>query len=75
MISSNQASHAYLLNLHTGINLIFPFLPYMIHDFFPELDRTQIGKSIYMQAGTLSLDCKCHDRTKGWLPWLCLLWW
>ncbi|XP_064395465.1 uncharacterized protein LOC135342613 isoform X1 [Halichondria panicea] len=27
-----------------GINLLFPFLPYMIHDFFPELDRTQIGQ-------------------------------
>ncbi|XP_064385510.1 uncharacterized protein LOC135334305 isoform X2 [Halichondria panicea] len=27
-----------------GIYLLFPFLPYMIHDFFPELDRTQIGQ-------------------------------
>ena len=29
-----------------GINMIFPFLPFMIHDFFPYLDKTELGKSI-----------------------------
>ena len=28
----------------TGSLVIFPFLPFMISDFFPELDRTEIGK-------------------------------
>jgi len=38
------------LNLykHAGLNLIFPFLPYMVHDFFPELDRTQIGQFLHV---------------------------
>lgn len=27
-----------------GSMVIFPFLPFMISDFFPELDRTEIGK-------------------------------
>lgn len=27
-----------------GSLVIFPFLPFMISDFFPELDRTEIGK-------------------------------
>ena len=33
-----------------GVLLIFPFLPFMVSDFFPELDRTEIGK----KAGFLS---------------------
>ena len=36
--------YQYSILLIPGINLLFPFLPYMIHDFFPELDRTQIGE-------------------------------
>jgi len=24
--------------------MIFPFLPFMVHDFFPELNRQEIGK-------------------------------
>ena len=27
-----------------GSMMIFPFLPFMISDFFPELDRREIGK-------------------------------
>jgi len=27
-----------------GVLLIFPFLPFMISDFFPDLDHTEIGK-------------------------------
>ena len=28
----------------TGIFMVFPFLPFMIHDFFPYLDKTELGK-------------------------------
>ena len=28
-----------------GINLVFPFLPFMIHDFFPHFDKTELGKA------------------------------
>ena len=31
-------------NIRAGIFMIFPFLPFMIHDFFPYLDRTELGK-------------------------------
>ena len=24
--------------------MIFPFLPFMVHDFFPELSRQELGK-------------------------------
>ena len=24
--------------------MIFPFLPFMIHDFFPYLDKSELGK-------------------------------
>ena len=27
-----------------GVILIFPFIPFMVSDFFPKLDRTEIGK-------------------------------
>ena len=26
--------------------MIFPFLPFMVHDFFPDLNRQEIGKTL-----------------------------
>ena len=30
--------------IYPGLMMIFPFLPFMIHDFFPELSRQELGK-------------------------------
>ena len=39
-----DVEHIYFI-LHPGLMMIFPFLPFMIHDFFPELSRQELGKS------------------------------
>lgn len=44
-VSYIQIVHIPLCALHcVGVLLIFPFLPFMVSDFFPDLDRTEIGK-------------------------------
>ena len=34
------------LSLYPGTNMLFPFLPFMIHDFFPDLNRQEIDKEL-----------------------------
>lgn len=43
--TSEKLLLAVCVSLPTGINMIFPFLPFMIHDFFPYLDKTELGVS------------------------------
>ena len=38
-----------------GISLVFPFLPFMIHDFFPYFDKTELGKLHTQLSLSLSL--------------------
>ena len=36
--------------LPAGSLMIFPFLPFMVHDFFPELSREELGNLDQMQV-------------------------
>ena len=40
-----------------GVLLIFPFLPFMVSDFFPELDRTEIGKKAGFLGSAYYIGC------------------
>ena len=33
--------------------MLFPFLPFMTHDFFPDLNRQEIGKKLLVRVSTL----------------------
>ena len=35
--------------------MIFPFLPFMVHDFFPELSRDELGQYIVRSINPLTL--------------------
>ena len=32
--------------------MIFPFIPFMVHDFFPELSREELGNTITVTMNT-----------------------
>jgi len=47
-----------------GSNMIFPFLPFMVHDFFPELDRQEIGKRLQSTHSTVA--CAVLTELRDW---------
>ena len=62
-----------------GSLMIFPFLPFMVHDFFPELSREELGNLHQKMPRECILMIRdlLHSsnprRSEGWLPRQCLL--
>ncbi|XP_065901217.1 uncharacterized protein [Dysidea avara] len=50
-----------------GVLLIFPFLPFMISDFFPHLDRTEIGKKAGFLGSAYYIGSFAGSLMWGWL--------
>lgn len=43
--------------IFVGALLILPFLPFMVSDFFPKLDRTEIGKKAGFLGSAFYIGC------------------
>ena len=47
--------------------MLFPFLPFMTHDFFPDLNRQEIGKKllvrIFMFVAKKSVGLECRSSS------------
>jgi len=58
-VAYTQVEHTLLpYALHyVGVLLIFPFLPFMVSDFFPKLDRTEIGKKSGFLGSAYYIGC------------------
>lgn len=50
-----------------GINMIFPFLPFMIHDFFPYLDKTELGHKAGYLASVYFVGTFAGSLMWGWI--------
>lgn len=45
LILQSPSRFVWMLHLAAG-NVIFPFVPFMIHDFFPSLQKSELGKCV-----------------------------
>ena len=56
-MANYYTAHSYVCLAHVGVLLILPFLPFMVSDFFPELDQTEIGKKAGFLGSAYYIGC------------------